>query len=36
MTLLRTDTHGMSERLYSWKTSAISSGGSVTALAARG
>ena len=29
-TLLRTDVHGMSERLYSWKTSAISSGGAVT------
>src|SRR5918992_3418228 len=29
-TLLRTDAHGISERLYSWKTSAISSGGDVT------
>src|SRR5438094_3164714 len=31
-TLLRTDAHGISERPYSWKTSAISSGGSVTRL----
>ena len=27
MTLLRTVAHGISERLYSWNTSAISSGG---------
>src|SRR5215208_853394 len=31
-TLLRTDAHGISERPYSWNTSAISSGGSVTRL----
>ena len=30
--MLRTDAHGMSDRLYSWKTSAISSGGEVTGL----
>ena len=29
-TLLRTVAHGISERLYSWKTSASSSGGPVT------
>ena len=29
-TLLRTEAQGMSERLYSWNTSAIASGGSVT------
>src|SRR3954453_15144311 len=29
-TLLRTDAHGINERPYSWKTSAISSGGSET------
>ena len=34
-TLLRTDIHGKSERLYSWKTSAISSGGSVTGVPRR-
>src|SRR6476661_9362382 len=31
-TLLRTDDHGINDRLYSWKTSAISSGGDATAL----
>ena len=31
-TFLRTDNHGISERLYSWKTSAISSGGRVTGV----
>src|SRR5262245_41363971 len=35
MTFSRTDIHGNSERLYSWKTSAISSGGSVTILPRR-
>src|SRR3954452_1904667 len=34
-TLLRTEAHGISERPYSWKTSAISSGGSVTRLPRR-
>ena len=28
--MFRTDVHGISERPYSWKTSAISSGGPVT------
>ncbi len=35
MTLLRTDIHGNSERLYSWNTSAISSGGEVTGVPRR-
>src|SRR5918999_203829 len=34
-TLLRTDAHGIRERLYSWNTSAISSGGDVTRLPRR-
>src|SRR5262245_35883040 len=34
-TLLRTDDHGINDRPYSWKTSAISSGGEVTALPSR-
>ena len=33
--MLRTDVHGISERPYSWKTSAISSGGSATRLPRR-
>ena len=32
---MRTDVHGISERLYSWKTSAISSGGAGHAPAAQ-
>jgi hypothetical protein len=32
---LRTDDQGINDRLYSWKTSAISSGGDVTALPLR-